>query len=709
MTFVNLSLLAGAALVAVPIVLHLVMRQKPRRLEFPALRLVARRQDANRRRLRLRHLLLLLLRALAIVLLAAALARPSAQFGGRLGGQEEPVAAALVFDASARMDYRHENATRLEAAKQTALWLLAQLPPESRIAVLDMRPAAAAFQVDRGAARDRVRKLETVTVGRSLTATLAEALRLLGESGLARREVYVFTDLARAAWSDDAAGTLEQLAAEARSTGVYLVDVGVENPVNYALGELDLSGEVVSQRGTLALRTTLSASGASAARSIELRLRDAGGEMVQRGIESAAPGEGGAASVEFRVGSLEVGTHQGLVRILGQDGLPADDVRYFTVEVQPPARLLLAAPKPVARRALYLAEALAPKEFRRRGQARFDCDLADVDDLASRELGDYAAVFLLDPKPLSPAVWQRLGDYVAAGGGLGIFLGREAEQVDGFNHPAAQELLPGRLVRQARRPDGEVHLAPLNLDHPVLAPFRSRAGAVPWNLFPVFRYWQFDETTGCNVIARWSDGGAALVERSLGLGRVLTLATPVSDDPNRSPWNLLPVGEAWPFVILANQMASYLTGMSDLRLNYFAGQTAAVRLDPDNARRTLLLTTPGELTFPLSADPRQPILAITTTEEIGNYRVRGGGTGVPVDRGFSVNLDPAATALERIDAKRLDELLGPLRYRVARTKEQIERDVNLGRVGRELFPVLSLLVAGLLAAEWIVANRFYRE
>jgi hypothetical protein len=39
--------LAGAALVVAPIVLHLVMRQKPRRLEFPALRLVARRQGAK--------------------------------------------------------------------------------------------------------------------------------------------------------------------------------------------------------------------------------------------------------------------------------------------------------------------------------------------------------------------------------------------------------------------------------------------------------------------------------------------------------------------------------------------------------------------------------------------------------------------------------------------------------------------------------------
>ena len=55
MTFVTAGLLAGVAAVAVPIVLHLVMRRQPQSFEFPALRFVKRREEANRRRLRLRH------------------------------------------------------------------------------------------------------------------------------------------------------------------------------------------------------------------------------------------------------------------------------------------------------------------------------------------------------------------------------------------------------------------------------------------------------------------------------------------------------------------------------------------------------------------------------------------------------------------------------------------------------------------------------
>src|SRR6478752_5332618 len=77
MAFVNLSLLLGGAFVAIPVVLHLIMRQRPKQLIFPALRFVHERRLANQRRLQLRHWLLLALRCGAIGLFVLALARPS--------------------------------------------------------------------------------------------------------------------------------------------------------------------------------------------------------------------------------------------------------------------------------------------------------------------------------------------------------------------------------------------------------------------------------------------------------------------------------------------------------------------------------------------------------------------------------------------------------------------------------------------------------
>ena len=78
MVFGNLLMLVvGGGFVAVPIVLHLIMQQKPKPLVFPAVRFLRETFASNQRRLKLKQWLLLLLRALVILWLAVALAQPS--------------------------------------------------------------------------------------------------------------------------------------------------------------------------------------------------------------------------------------------------------------------------------------------------------------------------------------------------------------------------------------------------------------------------------------------------------------------------------------------------------------------------------------------------------------------------------------------------------------------------------------------------------
>lgn len=77
MSLLNPAILFGLGLVAVPVILHLLLRQKPKKLVFPAMRLIEKRRKQNVRRLRLRHLWLLLLRMLVIGVLVLAIARPS--------------------------------------------------------------------------------------------------------------------------------------------------------------------------------------------------------------------------------------------------------------------------------------------------------------------------------------------------------------------------------------------------------------------------------------------------------------------------------------------------------------------------------------------------------------------------------------------------------------------------------------------------------
>jgi hypothetical protein len=708
-TFLHLSLLAGSAMIAVPIVLHLIMRRKPVRLEFPALRLIQKRADVNRRRLRLRHLLLLLLRAAAIALLAFALARPTVRWGGALGSQEKQVAAVLVFDAAPHMEYRHENHTRLELAREMGQRLVSQLPEGSPIAVLDTRlGATAALHPDPGAAKERIARLETASNSQPLTVAVEAAAKLLAKSEL-RKEIYVLTDLSRGAWPAGQATVLRQQLAALPDCGVYIIDLGEPHPADFALGEIHLSDDVLSARSTLRLETDLSCLGTPAAKTVELYVSDTHGQPQKRDERSCQPAPGEARRVEFRVGGLEPGVHQGSVRIVGEDGLAADDVRYFTVKVKPAWRILLAAPRPAETHALFLSQALAPDDFRRRGHAWFDCDVCDFHELAARPLADYAAVCLLDPPPLDPPVWKTLTDFAADGHGVAVFLGRNAMPVESFNLPQAQQLLAGKLLRQTPRPDYDVWLAPTDLQHPVLAKFRALAGSVPWEAFPVLRYWELAAPAGgATVVLPYNDGRPALLERPVGRGRALTMTTPVSDLAARDPWNLLPVGEAWPFVILANQIAAYLVGSNTEQLNYYAGQTAMVQLDAAARRQSYLLSAPGDLSLPYAADIGRSELAITATDRPGNYRLEAGGPG-GTRLGFSVNYAPEQTQLDRISDKELAEQLAPVKFRLARTRQQLDRDVSQGRVGRELFPPLVLLIAVLIGLEMVMANRFYKE
>jgi len=729
MTFANPLFLAGTALVALPIVLHLIMRQRPKLLEFPALQFIRKRHDVNRRRLLLRHILLLLLRAGAIALLAFALAQPSIHLSGALGTQEAPVAAVLVFDASPRMEYRHQNKTRLEAAQEIGQWLLAQLPAQSELAVLDTRalpgePYSEDFPEsdsagldatltpgvlhdDRGLAKQQIERLTSVANSQPLVDALKRALQLAAGSDLSRKEIYVFTDLSQVAWPTDSAAALRSALGDASGADIYLIDVGVAEPSNFALGELRLSREVLSSRGTLGIETVLSHTGAPDERTVELYLFDEQGEKQKRDEVSRNLNSGESQHLSFRIGSLGLGTHQGVVRIVGQDALPCDDQRYFTVEVRPAWRILVAAPEPTDRHAVYLTQALSPEDFRKRGQARFECEVVTFEQLSRQPLENYAALFLLDPPPLQAKVWQKLEEYASQGNGVAIFLGRSAVPVESFNTPHAQALLPGRLLRKALAGGWDLSLEPPNYQHLVLSEFPAAAD-VPWQLFPVRSYWQLEDVEA-GVVIPYSNGRPALLERQVGKGRVLTMTTPISDGPRR-PWNYLTFSDPWPFGMLVNGMASYLVGSSHQRLNYRAGQPAVLQLDDRSRRSKYWLIRPDELELKITVEPpwRELIVHPRNADQVGNYRVRADGAS-EVDRGFSVNLDPEQTRLGRVTEEELAGLFEPYTFRLARTRDQIEGAQQRGRVGRELFPILIFVVALILAAEHVVANRFYRK
>jgi hypothetical protein len=217
MTFVFPLIMGGLVLAGVPILLHLIMRQKPKHLMFPAFRFLLKRHRTNLRKLRLRHLLLLALRVLLVVLACLALAQPKLYTNRRVNPRDQPVAAVLVIDTSVRMGYVLEgkpgwpDATKplkvLDEARRRATELLNQLHKDSRVVVLDTAESKKVW-MSCDDARERIKKLIVRPANAPVTRRLGEAYGLLEKLSQHRdpaqstlpRFLFVFSDRTKPSW-----------------------------------------------------------------------------------------------------------------------------------------------------------------------------------------------------------------------------------------------------------------------------------------------------------------------------------------------------------------------------------------------------------------------------------------------------------------------------------------------------------------------------
>ena len=162
--------------------------------------------------------------------------------------------------------------------------------------------------------------------------------------------------------------------------------------------------------------------------------------------------------------------------------LEVDNRRYFSVAVIRPWPILVSAP-PQAMPDLIAA--LDPSAFKP--------EFVEIDRLGSVDFSEFAAIALLDPPALPPQIWRGLGAFVSAGGGLGIFLGREAKPLESFNQGEAQRVLPGKLRRQWRAGAKPLVVRIGSTPHPAIDTLRARGGSIPWSDFPIFRHWVLED------------------------------------------------------------------------------------------------------------------------------------------------------------------------------------------------------------------------
>lgn len=728
-------LIATAALVGLPILLHLIMKQEPKRLPFPALRFLQQKKRINQRKMRLRHWLLLALRALLIGLFGLALYQPTL-FSQVLNlSSEQPVAAVFIIDTSPSMGYTANGRTRLEEARRRALELLDELPTGSRVAVLDPAEPIGQWEAAVGDARNRIEDLkEPRGAGFPLTSTLANAYQLLKtvdeESELSEpmpRLVVLLTDRATAAWdatrTEDLI-TLRKSIPEPEPAHVVL-DVGIDAPADVAIVNVSLAPQVVPQDLPVILNASIQASGPPVADMLITARLVSGGNLEDRKVVALPSGT--PVNVAFKLEGLQPGLHQVEIRLDPdrKDALPANDVHYVTFRVAEPRTFLTIADNPADADLWQLAHEAV---------GEFVCEVrtpADVNDLTS-----YEAVCLLnvrDPGPL----WPKLESYVDAGGKLFIALGPDADY--SLDNPQANRLMPGELVALLNTEDLPPSADPMvnrrlgvpwrlddaALRHPMLAKFRDWKLAnydVVRNPRLTWKYWNVRPQADAGVIVHYDDADdptqahPALLERFVGSngGRVVLLTTRLDFPPQMDRWNNYwdTESSSW-YVVFPNLVVRYLAGDSTTAIfNFATGQPVSLTL-PRGERTDPKVQVSGPGISGRDAElelaPQQLELRFPASKSLrsGNFALQS--PSAQWVTGYSLNPNPEEWTLTKVPEAAFQEMFG------ADVVVPVEKDVQLRDLLAtkfnqpvDLFPWLLIVVLLLVAIEGVVANRFYR-
>ncbi len=710
-----MAMLGGLALMGLPVVLHLLMRQKPKRQLFPAFRFLLQRAKTNQRKLRLRHLILLLMRMALVALICVALAA--------LRGHSQVGAIVLVIDTTPSMELSAAGSSRLQEAKQRALEILATCAADSRVAILDTGDLTQQWSSVEEA-REKVGKLAINPGGVPITSALSVAYRLFSDqsdnAGAPERRLYVISDRTTNSWDPSRVPDLQ--AQRERLTGAEVtplfIDIGVDKPVDIAITQAEVKPSAVPANRDVVIKATVTAIGQDCDTEIICKLT---GENAAERKPIKVPA-GGSTIVEFVKHKLKPGQYQAEISLATHDSLPADDVRYVTFEVRGARNILTITDE--EKYALAWKYAIDVKQD-------FECKVLSPERIETVEqLKPYLAVCLLSvrnpgEKVADTSLWSKLKEYVAQGGNLLVIPGRDETNIDSYAKEG-MAILPGKIEKLVKTEQtNAAKWEPLKRTHPLLAKFatwreQEDVGFLKYAR-SAWRYWLVEPLAPQNKIVDYNVAGSppALLERlsdlQRGHGRVLMLTTPLDfgRDESGDLWNdymSTTVNDGF-YVVLANELIAYMVGDSDEPIfNFPSGQAVAIPLPP-NARvseYTLEAPTVAGADTRIIRNPEASELSVNRTNFAGNARVVIGNPPT-WSAAFSVNPPSAEFQLERMPADEIEKFLGA--GTVVSPAHDQPLSEAIGRRGRQpidLFPWLTLAFVALLVAESIVANRFYK-
>jgi hypothetical protein len=651
MSFLTPLFLVGLAALAIPVVIHLIQRERKRVVEFPSLMFVRRIPYQSVRRRRIRNWLLLMVRLSAIALIVAAFARPflrQPELATRAAtGAREVV---ILLDTSYSMGY----AGRWDRAVAAARDAIERLGASDRGSVVLF---ASQPEVALRSTGDRGRLLSAVDTARPAAGATryGPALKLAGsilsESPLPRREAILISDFQRAGW----------LGAE----GVRLPGSATLTPV--AVAETTETANVAAtpvllQRSTFANQERVTVSAGVLNRSdkaitgLPVSL-EVGGRSIQTRQVNVEPN--GSTSFAFEPFTISSPETRATVR-LPDDALVRDNAFHVVISAARPVRVVLiereGAPGDAS---LYMKRALSIGD-----SPRIDLKVVGAEATSADLKG--AGVVILDDVSVSSSLAERLAQFAGGGGGVLVILGERASWPQ-----ARAELLPAMPAGFVDRSAGDgARIGSVEYAHPIFELFRApRSGDFSTARF--YGYRALDEKsaltssppaprtppaastpraapqplaspapTPVQVLARFDDGATALVERRVGSGRVLVWTSTLD-----LFWNDLALKPV--FLPFLHRVVRHLAAYKEPPAWLTVGQVVEAPAESSGGAEVAL--TPSGRRVPLDSEEAD-VLELT---EQGFYEIRRQDSKAGPVTTVASNVDLSESDLTAIDPREI--------------------------------------------------------
>lgn len=325
LVFLNGWLAPLLALAAVPVLVHLFARSRPRRVVFSSLRFLEPVVKRNLRMKRPKMWVLLVLRTLAVLALMLAFllpVLPSILPQPEAGARRNVV---LVIDSSASMGALEGPRTRMAAAAAQADGILGALGSGARANIIFARaesePVFPGLVPNIDALRDAARSGKPAPESADMSAALAMATGMLADVE-GTRELVVLSDFQASAWQDVVVPDLADLE-------VVALRCAAETVPNQGLVSATVTPHRVLAGGAVeVLCEVANFSDEPVLRTIFLRA----GEVAQSREVRVGPWSTAGAAFELRLPSE--GEHA-IELSTDEDAFPVDNRRWLTVEAAP--------------------------------------------------------------------------------------------------------------------------------------------------------------------------------------------------------------------------------------------------------------------------------------------------------------------------------------------------------------------------------------